>query len=84
MLPESLAVGEEFRDQRGTGHQAENDYDLSPTHVLSAAMKEAGRPYQATIYPPSGKAHGEGHALVVRGITVWFDDAMKFLASNCR
>jgi carboxymethylenebutenolidase len=64
--------------------QAENDYDLSPTHVLAAAMKEAGRPYQATIYPPSGKAHGEGHALVVRGITVWFDDAMKFLASNCR
>jgi dipeptidyl aminopeptidase/acylaminoacyl peptidase len=64
--------------------QAENDYDLAPTRVLSAAMKEAGKPYQATIYPPSGKAPGEGHGLPFRGIGVWFDAAMRFLESNCR
>jgi carboxymethylenebutenolidase len=64
--------------------QAENDYDVAPTRVLSAAMKEAGKPYQATIYPPSGTAPGEGHGLPLRGIAVWFDDAMSFLESNCR
>jgi dipeptidyl aminopeptidase/acylaminoacyl peptidase len=64
--------------------QAENDYDVAPTRVLSAAMKQAGKRYQATIYPPSGKAPGEGHGLPLRGIAVWFDDAMGFLENNCR
>jgi carboxymethylenebutenolidase len=64
--------------------QAENDYDLTPTRVLSAAMKQAGKRHQATIYPPSGKAPGEGHGLPLRGINVWFEDAMRFLESNCR
>jgi dipeptidyl aminopeptidase/acylaminoacyl peptidase len=64
--------------------QAENDYDVTPTRVLSAAMKEAGKPYQATIYPPSGKEPGEGHGLPLRGIGLWFDDAMRFLERNCR
>jgi carboxymethylenebutenolidase len=64
--------------------QAENDYDLAPTRVLSAAMKQAGKPHQATIYPPSGKRPGEGHGLPLRGIAVWFDDAMQFLERHCR
>jgi carboxymethylenebutenolidase len=64
--------------------QAENDHDVAPTRILSAAMKQAGKPYQATIYPPSGKAPGEGHGLPLRGIAVWFDDAMRFLEKNCR
>jgi carboxymethylenebutenolidase len=64
--------------------QAENDHDLTPTHALSAAMKAAGKPHQATIYPPSGQAPGEGHGLPLRGIAVWFDDAMRFLEKHCR
>jgi carboxymethylenebutenolidase len=64
--------------------QAENDHDVAPTQVLSAAMKEAGKPYQARIYPPSGKAPGEGHGLPLRGIGVWFDDVLRFLENNCR
>jgi carboxymethylenebutenolidase len=64
--------------------QAENDYDVAPTRVLSAAMREAGKPYQATIYPPSGGAPPEGHGLPLAGIAVWFDDAMGFLEKNCR
>jgi carboxymethylenebutenolidase len=63
--------------------QAENDYDVTPTRVLSAAMKQAGKPYQATIYPPSGNAPGAGHGLPLR-FPVWFDDAMRFLENNCR
>jgi dipeptidyl aminopeptidase/acylaminoacyl peptidase len=62
--------------------QAENDYDVAPTRVLSAAMKQAGKPHQATIYPTSGKAPGEGHGLPMRS-EVWFDDAMRFLDNNC-
>ena len=34
--------------------QAENDFDLAPTHALSAAMKEAGKPFEVKIYPPFG------------------------------
>jgi dipeptidyl aminopeptidase/acylaminoacyl peptidase len=64
--------------------QAENDYDVAPTRVLSAVMKQAGKPYQAKIYPPSGKAPGEGHGLPLRGIAVWLDDAIRFLENNCR
>jgi dipeptidyl aminopeptidase/acylaminoacyl peptidase len=64
--------------------QAENDYDVAPTRVLSAVMRQAGKPYQAKIYPPSGKAPGEGHGLPLRGIAVWFDDAIRFLENNCR
>jgi dienelactone hydrolase len=63
--------------------QAENDYDVTPTRALSAAMKEAGKAYQATIYPPFGKALGDGHGLPLRP-EAWFDDVMRFLESNCR
>ena len=34
--------------------QAENDYDLSPSKTLSAAMKEAGKVYEVKFYPPWG------------------------------
>ena len=34
--------------------QAENDYDLSPSKVLSAVMKDARKPYEVKIYPPMG------------------------------
>ncbi len=46
-------------------------------------MKEAGKPYLATIYPPSGKAPGEGHGLPFH-TDVWFDDAVRFLEEHCR
>jgi carboxymethylenebutenolidase len=64
--------------------QAENDFDLAPTRVLSAAMKQAGKPHQARIYPPSGKAPGDGHGFPLHGIAVWFGDVMQFLETNCR
>src|SRR5215467_2531751 len=34
--------------------QAENDFDLSPSKVLSAAMKDARKPYELKIYPRYG------------------------------
>jgi hypothetical protein len=38
--------------------QAENDYDLSPSRVLSAAMKDVGKEFELKIYPPSARTWG--------------------------
>jgi hypothetical protein len=43
--------------------QAANDYDLSPTYTLSAAMKDASKPYQVKIYPAYGDSPSDGHML---------------------
>jgi dienelactone hydrolase len=63
--------------------QAANDYDLSPSKVLSAAMKQAGKPYELKIYPAYGKSTGEGHTFGYFGAAVWADDVFRFLGRNC-
>jgi len=63
--------------------QAENDYDLSPTHVLSAAMKDAGKAFEVKIYPPFGKSAQDGHSFGYFGSSVWADDVFRFLAKYC-
>jgi carboxymethylenebutenolidase len=64
--------------------QAENDYDLSPTRVLSAAMKNAGKPYEMKIYPAFGKSPEEGHSFAYLGGSVWAEDVFRFLGRHCR
>jgi dienelactone hydrolase len=63
--------------------QARNDYDLSPTEVLSSTMKDAGKPFVAKVYPPFGRSTGQGHALGYFGFAVWADDVMQFLGEHC-
>lgn len=63
--------------------QAENDWNLAPTRTLSAAMKEAGRPYDARIYPPYGRSHQDGHTFGYFGSTVWEADVFQFLDRYC-
>jgi carboxymethylenebutenolidase len=63
--------------------QARNDYDLSPTEVLSSTMKDAGKPFVAKIYPPFGNSTGQGHTLGYFGFAVWADDVMAFLGEHC-
>ncbi len=63
--------------------QAENDFDLSPTQVLSAAMRDAGKPFEAKIYPAFGSSHREGHSFAYRGVATWFDDVFRFLQRSC-
>jgi dienelactone hydrolase len=63
--------------------QARNDYDLSPTEVLSSTMKDAGKPFVAKIYPPFGNSAEQGHALGYFGFAVWADDVMAFLDERC-
>lgn len=63
--------------------QAENDYDLSPSKTLSAALKDANRPYELKIYPPYGSSPQEGHTLGYFGSAIWADDVFRFLSQHC-
>jgi len=64
--------------------QAENDYDLSPTRVLSAAMKDANKPFEMKIYPAYGKTLADGHAFGYFGSSVWAGDVFRFLREYCK
>jgi dipeptidyl aminopeptidase/acylaminoacyl peptidase len=64
--------------------QAENDYDLSPSRTLSAAMKDAGKEFEIKIYPPFGKSAQEGHSFGYFGSSVWGVDVFRFLDQHCR
>ena len=63
--------------------QAANDYDLTPSRTLAAAMKEAGRPYKVKIYPPYGDSAQDGHTFGYFGASVWADDVFEFLNQHC-
>src|SRR6266851_974115 len=64
--------------------QAENDYDVSPSRALSAAMKDAGKVFELKIYPAFGKAAPDGHSFTWLGSSVWADDVFSFLSKHCR
>jgi dipeptidyl aminopeptidase/acylaminoacyl peptidase len=64
--------------------QAENDYDLSPSRTLSAAMKEAGKVFEMKIYPAYGNSVQDGHSFGYFGGAVWADDVFRFLEQHCR
>lgn len=64
--------------------QAENDYDLSPSRALSAAMKDAGKEFEIKIYPPFGKSAQDGHSFGYFGGSVWGVDVFRFLEQHCR
>ncbi len=64
--------------------QAENDYDLSPSRSLSAAMKDAGKEFEIKIYPPFGKSGEDGHTFAYLGTSVWNGDVFRFLDQHCR
>lgn len=63
--------------------QAENDYDTTPSKVLSEEMKRAGKPAQVHIYPPFGSSHRDGHSFCGGGDhPAWGDEVLAFLAEN--
>lgn len=63
--------------------QAENDYDLTPSRVLSGELQQLGKPYKLAIYPPYGSSREEGHgAFCSRATDVWGDEVLSFLQSN--
>ena len=64
--------------------QAENDYDLAPSRVLSAAAKDARKEFELKIYPPFGKSVQDGHSFGYFGSSVWGADVFRFLDQHCR
>jgi len=63
--------------------QAENDYDLDPSKILSAEMKAAGKNSELKIYPAFGKSQKEGHSFAYLGSKVWAEDVFSFLNKSC-
>jgi dipeptidyl aminopeptidase/acylaminoacyl peptidase len=63
--------------------QAENDYDLSPSRVLSATMKKAGKESQMKIYPAYGESTQDAHSFGYFGGAVWGPDVFAFLDAHC-
>ena len=63
--------------------QAENDYDLTPSYVLSAQMQKAGKTTQLKIYPTFGRTAQNGHSLLWAGVSIWFDDGVDFVNRYC-
>ena len=64
--------------------QAANDYDLTPSRVLSEAMRKNGKMAELKIYPEFGKGAQEGHSFTYMGSSVWGDDVFSFLMKYCR
>lgn len=63
--------------------QAANDFDLSPSRVLSTEMKKAGKQYEIKIYPPFGDSTKKGHSFAYLGRKIWADDVFAFLKKHC-
>ncbi|MFZ4715425.1 MAG: alpha/beta hydrolase family protein [Bacteriovoracaceae bacterium] len=57
--------------------QAENDFDLSPSKILSGIKGEM------KIYPAFGKTAKDGHSFTYRGSSIWFEDVFSFILKNC-
>lgn len=61
--------------------QAENDYDTTPSRVLSDEMTKAGKPMRLRIFPPRGTTPQEGHGLCMGGENPpWGTEVLAFLA----
>jgi dienelactone hydrolase len=63
--------------------QAENDFDTTPSRVLSEEMRSAGKPARMRIFPPNGSTHQEGHHLCYGNENpVWGDEVLSFLKAT--
>jgi pimeloyl-ACP methyl ester carboxylesterase len=65
--------------------QAENDFDTTPSRVLSDEMKRAGKPTRVHIFPPNGVTHEEGHSFCTGGRNPpWGAEVIAFLEEAMR
>jgi dienelactone hydrolase len=63
--------------------QAENDYDLTPSRVLSSAMNDAGKIAEVRVYPAFRRSAEDGHSFAWLGASKWAEDVFGFLADYC-
>ena len=63
--------------------QAENDFDTTPSLVLSEEMRRAGKPVRVHVFPPNGVTHEEGHGFCAGGEhPAWGDEVLEFLKAT--
>jgi len=60
--------------------QAENDFDTSPSRILSEVRRAAGKPGRARIFTAAGSTAADGHAFCSGGSDPpWGDEVLAFL-----
>jgi carboxymethylenebutenolidase len=65
--------------------QAENDYSLGPSRVLSKEAKKKQKNFQSKIYPAFGSSHQDGHWGFCSSATdVWGADVLAFLEAQMK
>jgi hypothetical protein len=65
--------------------QAESDYGVSPSRVLSKEAGKKKRDFQSKIYPAFGKSHQDGHCGFCSTATdVWGADVLAFLVAQMK
>nr|UXE44639.1 hypothetical protein Hi04_10k_c2877_00007 [uncultured bacterium] len=63
--------------------QAENDFDTTPSRVLSQEMRSHGKPMRVHIFPPNGSSAKEGHGFCMGGAAPpWGEEVLAFLQEN--
>lgn len=63
--------------------QAENDFSVEPSKVLSSEMKAHGKVSEVKIYPSFGKTAKDGHSFAYKGSDVWEKEVFDFLKKHC-
>ena len=63
--------------------QAANDFDLSRSRTLAAAMQDAGKTVELKIYPPFVESRADGHNFARHGSSIWAADVLAFLERHC-
>jgi dipeptidyl aminopeptidase/acylaminoacyl peptidase len=65
--------------------QAENDYNLAPSRVLSEEARKKNKDFQSKIYPAFGNSHQDGHWGFCSSATdVWGSDVLAFLETQMK
>ena len=65
--------------------QAQNDYDLAPSRVLSKEASKKKKDFQSKVYPPFGTSHHDGHWGFCSAATdVWGNDVLAFLDAHMK
>jgi len=65
--------------------QAQNDYSLDPSHVLSKEASKKHKDFQSKIYPAFGKSHQDGHwGFCSSANDVWGADVLAFLETQMK
>lgn len=65
--------------------QAENDYNLAPSRVLSKEALKKKKDFQSKVYPAFGSTHQDGHWRFCSTATdVWGSDVLAFLDAQMK